>query len=55
MDGSTSKVIRTGSVNITGRDGMMYALETVWYVLEAQYNLIFIRVVDKEGCEIQVQ
>ena len=33
----------------------MRALEAVRYVLEAQYNLISIRVLDEEGCQIQVQ
>ena len=33
----------------------MYALEAIRYVPEAQYNLIFIRVLDEERCQIQVQ
>ena len=33
----------------------MRTLEAVWYVPEARYNLISIRVLDEEGCQIQVQ
>ena len=55
VDGSTCKVISTGIVNVTERDGTVRALEAVWYVSEACYNLISIRVLDEEGCRIQVQ
>ena len=55
VDGSTCKVIGTGTVKITGRDGTVCALEAVRYVPEAWYNLIFIRVLDEEGCRIQMQ
>jgi len=55
IDDSTCEVIGTGTVKVTGRDGTMRALEAVRYVPEAQYNLIFIRVLDEEGCRIQVQ
>ena len=34
---------------------MVRALEAVWYVPEARYNLKSIRVLDEEGCRIQVQ
>ena len=40
---------------MTGRDRMMRALLAVWYVLEARYNLISIRLLDEEGCRTQVQ
>ena len=55
VDGSACKVIGTGTVKVTGRDGTMRALEAAQYVPEALYNLISIRVLDKEGCQIQVQ
>jgi len=55
VDGSACKIINTETVNIIGRDGMVRALKAVRYVREAQYNLIFIRVLDKGGCRIQVQ
>ena len=55
VDGSACKVIGTGTVNIIGRDGAVSALEAVWYVPEARYNIISIRVLDEEGCRIQVQ
>jgi len=54
VDGSACKVIDTGTVNVTGRNGKVCALEVVRYVLEA-YNQISIRVIDEEGCQIQVQ
>ena len=55
VDGSACEVIGTGTVKITGRDETVRALEVVRYVLEARYNLISIRVLDKEGCQIKVQ
>ena len=55
MDGSTCEVIGTGTVKVTKRDETMHALEAVRYVAEARYNLISIRVLDEEGCRIQVQ
>ena len=30
-------------------------MEAVWYVPEARYNLISIRVLDEEGCRIHMQ
>ena len=42
----------TGTVKVTERDRMVHALEAVRYVPEARYNLIFIGVLDKEGCQI---
>ena len=55
MDGSACKVIGTGTVKVTERDGTVCALEAVWYVPEARYILISIGVLDEEGCLIQVQ
>jgi len=55
MDGSACEVIGTGTVKVTERDGMVRTLEVVRYVPEARYNLISIRVIDKEECRIQVQ
>ena len=34
---------------------MVRALEAIQYVPEERYNLISIRVLDEEGCRIQVQ
>ena len=53
-DGSACEVIGTGTVKVI-EDRTVRALEVVWYVLEARYNLISIRVLDKEGCRIQLQ
>ena len=50
VDGSACKVIGTVIVKITERDGTVHALEAVWYVPEAPYNLISIRVLDEEEC-----
>jgi len=55
VDGSACKVIGTMTIKVTERDGIVRALEVVWYVLEARYNLIFIGVLDENGCRIQVQ
>ena len=55
VDGSTCEVIGTGTVKVTERDGTVRALEAVQYVPEARYNLISIRVIDEEGCRIQIQ
>jgi len=55
VDSSACKVIGTGTVMVTERDGMLRALEAVRYVPEAHYNLISIRVLDEEGFWIQVQ
>jgi len=55
VDGSACEVIGTGTIKVTGRDGTMRALEAVRYILEARYNLISIRMLDEEGCWIQVQ
>ena len=54
MDGSTCEVIDTGTFKVTEKDEMVRALEVIWYVPEARYNLISIRVFDEEGCQIQV-
>ena len=54
VDSSACKVIGTEIVKVTERDGIMRAPEAVWYVPVAQYNLISIRVLDEEGCRIQV-
>jgi len=50
VDGSTCKVIDTGTVNVTCRDGTVRALEAVRHFLEA----MSIRVLDKEECRIKV-
>ena len=55
VDGSVCEVIGTGIVKVTKRDGTVRALEAVRYVPKARYNLISIRVLDEEGCQIQVQ
>jgi len=52
MDDSACEVIITVTVNVTGRDETVRALEAIWYVLEAQYNLISIGVLDEEECRI---
>ena len=46
------EVISTGTVKVTQRDGMVHTLKAVQYIPEARYNLIFIRVLDKEGRQI---
>ena len=55
VDGSACEVIGTGTVKVTERDVIVRALEAIRYVPEACYNLISIRVLDQEGCWIQVQ
>ena len=55
MDGSACEVIDTGTIKVIERDRMVHALKVVWYVPEARYNLISIGVLDKKGCQIQVQ
>ena len=55
VDGSACEVIGTRIVKVTGRDGIVRTLEAARYVPEARYNLISIRVLDEEGCQIQVQ
>ena len=55
MDGSACEVIGTGTVKVTERDVTVCALEAVWYVPEARYNLISLRVLDEKECRIQVQ
>ena len=52
VDGSTNKVIGTGTIKVTERDEMVHALEAVQYVSEAPYNLISIRVLDEERYQI---
>jgi len=54
VDGSACEVIGTRTVKIKERDETVRALEAVWYVLEARYNLISIRVLDRKGCRIHV-
>ena len=55
VDGSTCKVISTGTINVTCKVETVRALEAVWYISEARCNLIFIEVLDEEGYWIQVQ
>ena len=55
VDSSACEDIGTESVKVTERDGTVCALEAVWYVPEARYNLTSIRVLDEEGCRVQVQ
>ena len=55
MDDLACKIIGTRTINIMVRDGTMRALEAVRYFLKGRYNLISIRVLDEEGCRIQVQ
>ena len=54
VDGLAYEVIDTGTLKVTERDGTVRALEAIRYVTEARYNLICIRVLDKER-RIQVQ
>jgi len=54
VDDSACEVISIG-IKVTERDWTVRALEAVRYVLEAHFNLISIRVLDEEGCQIQVQ
>ena len=51
VDGSACEIIGTG----TERDETVRALEAVRYVPETRYNVISIRVLDEERCQIQVQ
>jgi len=55
VDDSVYKVIGIGTVYVTGRNGTVHALEAVRYVPESRYYLIFIGVLDSEGCRIQMQ
>ena len=55
VDGSACEVIDIGTVKVTRIDWTVRTLESVRYVPEAMYNLIFIGVLDEEGCQIQVQ
>ena len=55
VDGLACKIINTGTINITERDGTVRALEAVRYISEAWYNLISIVVLDEERYRIQVQ
>ena len=52
VDGSACEVIGTRTIKITERDRTVRALEAVWYVPEARYNLISIRVLDEEECQL---
>ena len=54
VDRSACKVIDTRTVKVIKRDKTVRALEVVRYVLEPRYNLIYIGVLDEEGCQIQV-
>jgi len=38
------------TVKVTERDGTVHVLEAIQYVPEVHYNLIFIRMLDEEGC-----
>jgi len=49
------KVIGTGTINVTYKDGIVHALNAVEYISKARNNLISIRVLDLERCQIQVQ
>ena len=55
VDGPVCEVIDIRTAKVIERDGTMRVLEVVWYIPEARYNLIFIRVLDEKGCRIQVQ
>ena len=55
VDGLTCEVMGTGTVNVPYRDGLVRALEAVWYVSEARYNLISIGVLYEKRYQIQVQ
>ena len=55
VDDSACEVISTETIKVTGRDEIVRALEAVRYVPKARYSLISIRVLDEEGCRIQVQ
>jgi len=50
---SAGKVVSTGTTNVTRRDEMVHALETIRYVLKARDNLIFIGVLDEEDVEFK--
>ena len=52
VDDSACEVIGTGTVKIIEKYGMLYALEAIQYILEARYNLIYIGVLNEEGCQI---
>ena len=49
---SAGEIIGARTVKVIERDGTVCALKTVWYVPEARYNLISIRVLDEKGCRI---
>ena len=55
MDDSACGVIGTRAVKVTERNGTVRVLKAIRYVPEARYNLISIRVLDEEGCQIQMQ
>jgi len=52
VDGSICEVIGTRTVKVTERDGTVRALEAIRFIAEARYNLISIRMLEKEGCRI---
>jgi len=35
MDDSTRKIIGTGTINVTGRDGTVRTLKAIWYAPES--------------------
>ena len=51
VDGSACEVINIETVKVIGTDETVCTLEAVMYVLEVQYNLISIRVLDEKGCQ----
>ena len=55
VDGSICEIISTMTDKVTERDGTLHTSEAVWYVPEARYNILYIRVLDEERCQIQVQ
>jgi len=55
MDGSACEVIGTGTAKVTKTDRTVHTLEAVRYIPKVRYNIISIRVLDEEGCWIQVQ
>ena len=54
VDGSTCRVMGTGTVKINVKDGTVRALAKVRYVPKARCNLISMGVLDEEGCRIMM-
>ena len=52
VNGLACEVIGTETVKVTERDGMVCAQKAVRFVPEARYSLIYIGVLDEEGCRI---